>query len=339
MIQPFSITSSSIQLVTDTGESYTKLNQTSGVRTPKIVITPIGESQVTELATNTGDVTQNEARLLGEPIDLLSVDKVPTVTKASKGLAFAYFTTITNNSSSITAMSVTFLDKLPEEMIFTPNSVVVGNNYSYGSNPNDGISIGDIGPNQSLTVSFEVQVLTTIASSVTVLSNTASVQYSEEGTTQILTAEDTAILDLLDNRMAIFKTADKLISTVGDMIQYRVDLQNLTDEIQSISSFYDYIPAGTKYVKGTLTVNGKLNDDAIVEFPLGTAIAITSYDLEPSETTNLYFQVRVLSDAVKLGQVINNAGISYGPTGQNFATSGRTITEIPSIGRGVLFID
>ncbi|HHB1883156.1 TPA: DUF11 domain-containing protein, partial [Bacillus cereus] len=153
---------------------------------------------------------------------ILSAVKTASTAFANIGDTITY-TVLIQNSGSTNATNVNFSDLIPAGTTFIENSFAVNGSTIPGANPNNGVNIGTVSTNSSLTVTFQVIVTSTPPSNP--ITNVASVQYeflvdptsppvtgtitSNSASTQINNATVTTVLE-----------ANRTIVSIGDIITY-----------------------------------------------------------------------------------------------------------------------
>ncbi|MGM2836287.1 DUF11 domain-containing protein, partial [Bacillus cereus group sp. Bce025] len=62
------------------------------------------------------------------------------------------------NNGTVPSTNIVLTDPIPNGTTFIPNSVTIDGVSQPNSNPENGISIGTLNPNQAKTITFQVQV-------------------------------------------------------------------------------------------------------------------------------------------------------------------------------------
>ena len=141
------------------------------------------------------------------------------------------------NSGNTNATNINFSDPVPAGTTFVENSFAVNGSTIPGANPNNGVNIGTISSDSSLTVTFQVIVTSTPPSNP--ITNVASIQYtfivdpasppvtgtinSNSASTQINNATVTTVLQ-----------ANRSIVSIGDVITYTATLTNTGNFLQTL---------------------------------------------------------------------------------------------------------
>ena len=102
-------------------------------------------------------------------------------------------------------------------------------------------------------------------------------------------AENTDIisLDVIRDKIEIAKSVDKSIAVRGEKLHYTISITNISSTAKSDLLFQDPIPSGTRFVAGSVMING-------VGYPVynpNTGFTISS--LAPNEVLIIEFDVKV----------------------------------------------
>ena len=172
-----------------------------------------------------------------------------------------YTITITNTGNT-TANNVVFVDTVPLETTFVPNSVIVNGLPITGSNPNPpGVTIGTIPIGQTSTVEFSVLVNT--IPTINPIQNTGTVGYNFIVDPSLLTTStgiyNTNTVNTQINHAdlsSISKSVDMKYAQCGDIVTYTILVPN-TGNIDALNVILnDTVPNGTTYVANSITVDG-----------------------------------------------------------------------------------
>ena len=88
------------------------------------------------------------------------------------------YTTILTNNGNTNATNITFTDLIPDGTTFIPNSVTINGSTHIELDPNTGITIGSIAPNNSISIAFQVTATSTPNQNPVANSATASTHLS-----------------------------------------------------------------------------------------------------------------------------------------------------------------
>ncbi|MDA1853814.1 hypothetical protein PDJ89_14995 [Bacillus cereus] len=222
------------------------------------------------------------------------------------------YTIVVQNTGTLPAQNVTFTDPIPAGTTFVPNSVTVDGVATAG-NPATGIPISNIPAGGSVTITFQVDV--TSVPTPPVASNVASFGYTFQPAPNVPTISRTTTsnivnTDIFTANVALVKTVDKTIATIGDTITYTITATNQAPLAANNVIITDIPPAGTTFVPGSVTVNGtSTTDNPATGINIGTIAA--------NGNATITFQVQVTSLPVQ-NPIRNSASSSfqYNPPGQ-----------------------
>ncbi|HDR7774173.1 TPA: DUF11 domain-containing protein, partial [Bacillus paranthracis] len=237
---------------------------------------------------------------------ILSAVKTASTAFANIGDTITY-TVLIQNSGSTNATNVNFSDLIPAGTTFIENSFAVNGSTIPGANPNNGVNIGTVSTNSSLTVTFQVIVTSTPPSNP--ITNVASVQYeflvdptsppvtgtitSNSASTQINNATVTTVLE-----------ANRTIVSIGDIITYTATLTNTGNFPANSVLLINGVPEGALFVPNSVTLNGISLPDASPT--LGIPVGI----IAPGDSATITFQF-LANSIPPQGAIINQALTSY----------------------------
>ena len=198
------------------------------------------------------------------------------------------YTIVVQNTGTLPAQNVTFTDPIPAGTTFVPNSVTV-NGVATAGNPATGIPISNIPAGGSVTITFQVDV--TSVPTPPVASNVASFGYTFQPAPNAPTINRTATsnivnTDIFTANVALTKSVNKTIATIGDTITYTITATNQAPLAANNVIVTDIPPAGTSFVPGSVTVNGTSTTD-------NPATGINVGTIAANGNATITFQVRV----------------------------------------------
>ncbi|MDD1370390.1 DUF11 domain-containing protein, partial [Bacillus sp. MHSD17] len=186
--------------------------------------------------------------------------KIGDKTFATIGDTITYTTTITN-TGNIPANNAIFSDPLPSWTQFVAGSVIVDGTPLPSASIINGVGINTISPNQTVTIIFQVQIVSNPTTFTPELQNLGFVNFqynvgnallAQPGnveTNVFVTSINTAILSAV-------KTANTAFANIGDTITYTVSIQNNGNTNATNVNFSDPVPTGTTFVENSFAVNG-----------------------------------------------------------------------------------
>lgn len=179
---------------------------------------------------------------------------------AEVGDRLIYMLTV-QNTGNAPAENVVITDTIPEGAVFVTDSVMVNGIGQPGVDPElTGINLGTLAPSQLAIITFDIIVTTLPVPNRVANDATASFDY-------LLNPSDPKSMILgTGNSNEVVTTINKIPSTltklaphyagVGETITYTFVVDNNTQMDMSTFVLYDTIPDFTKFVEGSLTVNG-----------------------------------------------------------------------------------
>jgi uncharacterized repeat protein (TIGR01451 family) len=199
------------------------------------------------------------------------IDKSAFESEVSLGSTITYKLTTTNTGN--VAGIVTLTDKLPEGTSFVANSLLLNGVPLPGSDPESGIRIGSLAPQESVQIIFQLIVIS-IPSSLQLVNQARadSVFQTTEGRSVTSTAYSNTLTTPVN---AISVSASLSASTnqtfPSDFVSYALTIVNegnlsLRDAVAFLA-----LPAGVLFVPGSVTINGVISPgtDPSVGIPLG----------------------------------------------------------------------
>ncbi|MDR6553245.1 DUF11 domain-containing protein [Paenibacillus qinlingensis] len=185
-----------------------------------------------------------------------------------------------------------FKDELPAGVAFVPGSVKIDGVSYPAANPNMGIKLGDIPAHSEVCLQFQVTIVHVPASHCIV--NSAVLTYTFEDCKGKIVSNSISI-HVYDPALTVVESVLEPKATLGDTLTYSITIANhgnITTEVR----LSDFIPEGSFYVVGSLTVDGVPYSQTVLPsiILLGT--------LQPNTSFLVKFQVTVNSFAISLNQ-------------------------------------
>jgi uncharacterized repeat protein (TIGR01451 family) len=247
--------------------------------------------------------------------------KSASVASATVGDTISY-TVVATNSGNYPGTAV-LTDVIPAGASFVVNSVVIGGVPQPGLSPTTGIPLGELPPGGSVTASFSVLIDTLPTPPQLTNQATLTTQYTlpDGRAFTNTTTTNTVVVGVSAPNVTVGKSTTTTATTVGDTIEYTVNVTNAGITSITDTNLSDPIPSGTTFVAGSVTVNGT----PVPEANPATGVALGT--IAPGITVPVTFQVLVVgltSDAL----VSNQAFVSF-TSGSLSATSFSPIITTP----------
>ncbi|PEV75015.1 DUF11 domain-containing protein [Bacillus cereus] len=237
---------------------------------------------------------------------ILTTKKSADKSIVSVGDTITYTTTITNTGNTV-ATNITFTSAIPANTTFIPNSVTINSVQQSGAQPALGVNIPNIAPGETVTVTFQVNVISVSPSSSIMGNDTILYSYtvdpnSAPATTS--TSTNIATNPVLDAMITMVKSVDQTLVTLGDTITYTTILTNNGNTNATNITFTDLIPNGTTFITDSVTING------LTQIGLNPNTGITIGSIAPNSSISIAFQVTATSTPVQ-NPIANSATASY----------------------------
>ncbi|MCR9019237.1 cell surface protein, partial [Bacillus paranthracis] len=262
------------------------------------VVDPSQPSALQTTISNTVSTTVNSA--------ILTTTKTVDKSVISVGDTLTYTTTITNTGNT-PATNITFTSAIPPSTTFVPDSVTINSIEQLGAQPALGVTIPNIAPGATVTVTFQVNVISVPPSSSIMGNDTILYSYTVDPTgTPATTSTSTNIVttSVLDAMITMIKSVDQTLVTLGDTITYTTILTNSGNTNATNITFTDLIPDGTTFITDSVTIDG------ITQIGLNPNTGITIGAIAPNSSIAITFQVTATSTPVQ-NPIANSATASY----------------------------
>lgn len=248
----------------------------------------------------------------------LIAEKVASKSPVSVGETYTYTITVANGKDAeTTAKNVVLSDAMPEGLIFAGKLFVnnVAVSYTYDSETETlTVPVGDLAPNTSATVKFDVIVEDGMYGETIKNVAVASADNADpvEAPDQINSGDGVKVNDGAV-KPSVTKSANKDAVKVGDQIIYTVRVENGEDAEVAMTgiTMTDVLPDEVSYVFGSQRISDNCTrcnfNDA------SKTLTLSVDKLEPGEYAEFQFAVTVNDDAY--GKVIKNVAVV---DGENF---------------------
>lgn len=215
------------------------------------------------------------------------------------------------NTGNTTADNVILTDTIPPSTVFVPGSVTVDGVVSPGGDPTPpgGINVGSIGPGQTVTLTFDVAVVSIPTTNPIPNDGTVNSTFITDPSlppTSSVGNSATATVTIKNVAMTASKSVDKGYATLGDTLTYTIvfNLQGNTPANNVILT--DSIPPETLYIANSLTLNGTAIPGANPNPPTGYNLG----SLVVPATYTVTFKT-IVQTVPTPNPIFNNAVINY----------------------------
>ncbi|MDA2197298.1 MULTISPECIES: hypothetical protein, partial [unclassified Bacillus cereus group] len=190
---------------------------------------------------------------------ILSMTKNESASFADIGQTAFYTTSITNVGNT-DATNIIFTDVLPSGLTFVPNTLTVDGVLQPNANPNTGVLLAALPPNEIYSIVFQVTV-----SSIPPINpapNTASTTYEftvdpVNPPVSSSATSNTTLLQINNANIISTKTADLTFADVSNTITFTLNLPNTGNVAATDVTVIDILDSNLSFVPNSFTVNGQ----------------------------------------------------------------------------------
>ena len=168
------------------------------------------------------------------------------------------------NTGSVNATSLIFKDLMPSNTSFNTGSVVVDGVNQPDFNPASTFELSDLTPLQYHTVTFSIRVDSLPITEK--VENTADTTFTYKLTdtdTPVTTTTTSNKVTTLIKKGELYatKSVDKLYATIGDTINYTIDIKNKGNANCFDVFFKDIVQSNAEFTAGSVKINGETKPD------------------------------------------------------------------------------
>ena len=194
------------------------------------------------------------------------------------------------NTGSVPAKFVNFTDLLDSNITFNDGSVKINGTPYTNYNPNDGFTIDDIANNSTTTVTFAATIISRPSDNM--VKNFATINYSykvnpDDPYIEVTIDTNNTTTYVAVSELTLHKSVDKLYATVGDNLNYTVNVKNTGSINATNITFKDLNPNDSTFIPHSVIVDGVLKTD----YDPNTGFIIS--DLVPNQSHTVSFNVKV----------------------------------------------
>lgn len=183
------------------------------------------------------------------------------------------YTSVITNVGNVNATNISFYDTLQAELMYISGTVSINGVIYPNLNPTTGFSLGDLAPNQSVTVIFDVKINSLPVPPQVLNKSQVEFSYKIDPNASIITKttfSNIVTTNVVKGQLTTTKAVDKSIATIGDVLVYTVNITNTGNSIATNVLFQDTPSVGATFKAGSVLVNGvtKPSFDPTVGFAL-----------------------------------------------------------------------
>ncbi|RDY28493.1 DUF11 domain-containing protein [Romboutsia weinsteinii] len=210
------------------------------------------------------------------------------------------------NDGSVPANNIILSAALDTSTTFVPGSVTINTIKQSNVNITNGINIDSIPPKGILNVLFTVRVNSVPTGGLLSQNVNYSYQFTSGSSTITNSGKTNSIQVIVqDGLLSINKSASKTSASVGDIVTYTIDIENIGTELATNMFFQDKIDLSCSFVNGSVVIDG-------VSYPnYDPTQGISLPNLEPNNNTEIILQSKVNSLPPST-KVTNDSCISFG---------------------------
>lgn len=204
-----------------------------------------------------------------------------------------YTVTLTNDGT-LEAQNVIFRDDLPEQVILVQGSFKLNGVVVNQVEINKGINVGNLAIGGVITIKYTVKLVD--ADCKGWMNNQVYIKYNyvlpNEIIGEVVTTAD-EIGSSVQTRIAqlvIGKTPEAVAASVGDIIEYTLNVTNLGEEVLNNVVISDRLDSDLEFVPGSVTIESQPVTNANI------VTGITLASISPNGTQEIKFKVKVLSN-------------------------------------------
>ncbi|WDL90628.1 DUF11 domain-containing protein [Bacillus sp. HNR-4] len=243
------------------------------------------------------------------PVNVGTINPIKTADKSIVSVGDTITFTITfQNEGTIPVTDISVTDSLPAGTSFIPNSVTINNIPVPNANPSTGILVGTLNPLDSVTISFQVQVITLppnrMITNIASITSTSQPDPTRPPVTTTITTPPITVEVNPNEPNTFIKTANVNSAHLGDFITYTLTFTNNGAIPANNVLITDPLPPEVTFYPNSVTVNG------VARPGTNPTIGILIDTVNPGESVVIRFIVQVTAEP-RGGLIRNTARIRY----------------------------
>ncbi|MCD3331061.1 beta strand repeat-containing protein, partial [Clostridium botulinum] len=243
-----------------------------------------------------------------------------------------YTITIRNPDATKSLTNITLTDSLPSGLTFKSGSVSINSTPNASANPTTGISLSNIAPGTTTTISFVADVTGPPTGVNSLYLNTATIEYSFlSPDSTILTSSATTPNSIYGDSAVITPTVTKTDTTsnaiphivaINDTVDYTITIHNpsTTKPITNIK-LTDNLPTGLTFKASSVSINGIPDTSADPT----TGISISSIAANSNATISFVVDVTA-APSPGTSKYVNNVDVEYSFQASSTVSLTNTVT-------------
>lgn len=209
------------------------------------------------------------------------------------------------NSSDIDVTNVTIYDILSPELEFLVGSIMINGVVNTEEVITSGVNIGDISIGQNKEILYKAKI---IGNGLKEIENISTANYDFKLDESIIQSgsvnSNIAVIYVEEANITVIKSVDKEIVSLGDILNYKVELINNGGLDAFNVIFKDELPDALEIINGTFEVNGNIVNSVNLEK------GVTIGDIPIRTTTIVRYKAKVVAGTCT-GNIVNKARISF----------------------------
>lgn len=268
-----------------------KVNVGNGIPNPN----PL--SNIASISASGGFVANSNAVTTTIVAPEITLNKSVNKSFASLGDILTY-TIVATNLGTVTATNIIFVDTIPNGSSLVPSTFNQDGNLILTSPNPPGVSLSNINPGSTSTISFKV-IINTLPNPNPI--NNISTMNSIGG---VIVNSNTVSTLINVSSLSSSKIVNKVFANVGDILTYTIPIANSGNVSANNILFIDTIPNDTSLILGTFKQDGILITGS-PNFP-----GVTISNIAPNAISTIVFSVKVNTIPTP-NPILNTASSSY----------------------------